>query len=150
MNSFDKQNQLKDFIAMAKKSTYAASDNAIDSLNKEIKYEFLDNDFTYNDTYVGQKSFSGFEYVSYKGTPIWSLNYFGNSYEESPNYEFLKLALSQCSSKFPYRGPELLEMEDMLYKCSVEGDFNSFKGEELIYRNAVLIYKCIFIGGIIN
>lgn len=135
------------FLLRAKNSTYVTGDNKTASSRPASNdYRYSEDDYLYMDTYLGSQNFAGEEAVWIKNTPVWSMNYYGQVLKDPFNPEFLKEALSRVTPELPFRGPELYQKGDYLYQCQVQGDFDCFHGEELIYCKHEKIYTCIFHG----
>lgn len=140
------------FLLFAKRNTYAAAENKVNSSrinSHDFRYE-NDNGYTYYDSYLGGECFAGEEAVWIHDTPAWSMNYAGRVIGENFNIDFLKEVLMAVPEELPFRGPEIYTNGDYHYHCKVEGDFIWFQGyEEVFYRNEK-IYECYFHGGIIH
>ncbi len=143
--------QLVTFLLKAKQSTYASRLNKVKSLrNGATDYKFIDNDYTYNDSFFGTERFSGQEIVYKHDRVCWSMNYYGNVLSHDFSGDFLKSALLEGTITMPFRGPNLYTKGDYTYTCHVLGDLNSFKGHEIIYYKTKEIYTCEFHGGYIQ
>ena len=145
-------NKIIEFLVEAKKHTYAAKGAEVDSSrvrSHDLKYE-KDN-LMYYDSYLGSNKFSGTEAVYENNKPIWSLNYMGRVLDKT-NFsgDFLKEALMLVSIDNPYRGPLMYKNGDYEYKMTLDGDFNYFKGYEIIAYKHKIIYECNFIGGVLE
>lgn len=64
--------------------------------------------------------------------------------------DFLKEALSNVPRGMPYRGPGKYMKGNFTYKCTVEGNFEWFKGYEEIFHTDTKVYECRFHGGILK
>ncbi|MEC9490927.1 MAG: DUF5680 domain-containing protein [Halanaerobiales bacterium] len=102
------------------------------------------------DSYLGGEKFAGEEAVWIKDTPIWAMNYYGQVLAPGFEGDFLKDALLNVSAEMPYRGPSEYTKGELKYKCLVTGDFEYFKGDEVIYKTDNKVYECRFHGGIIK
>lgn len=139
---------LRDFLVRAKRSTYAAGKNeAASSRPSSHDFRYEEADYSYIDTYLGGQKFIGEEAVWEKGVAVWGMNYYGQSFNERFDGDFLKEALSRTSALTPFRGPELYQRGDYLYCCQIHGDFERFSGEERIYCRKEKVYFCLFHGG---
>ncbi len=145
--------KLYNFLIMAKKRTYANEN--IKKQNSTRKgsydYEYDDGSMLYHDTYFGGKCFMGEEVVyEEKDTPIWGMNYYGITLDESLSEEIvdkvLRPALMQVGSDniIPVRGPKKYINGEYTYTFDVLGNIDYFEGEEIIYKNDKKIYilKC--------
>jgi len=70
--------QLHTFIIRAKQATYVGGGQ------KLLPYrlgshdlQFIENDWAYHDSYLGENDFIGEEAVYHKGKIVWAMNYFG-------------------------------------------------------------------------
>ena len=141
-------NDIRNFLVRAKNNTYAAGGNEV-TPSKPNSHDFCynENDYLYIDTYFGNQKFAGEECVWIKDNAVWAMNYYGQSMNENFNITFLKEALSHVSTAMPFRGPEFYQKGDYIYHCQVQGDFESFSGEEKIYCKQEKVYSCTFHGG---
>lgn len=139
---------LNDFLVISKRNTYANGTNEIET-NKEntYKYEYINNDYTYTDTYYGSSRFAGCEVVYLKNVPIFSLNYSGIVLNDNFNSRFLKESLMKVNAHSPFRGPNFYSNNDYTYICNVSGDINYFHGNEEIYYKDIKVYELYFHGG---
>ena len=137
------------FLLVAKKNTYAASKNRVDSCRKnscDFRYEDKSG-YTYLDSYIGGEKFAGEEVVWLQDKPIWSMNYAGRTMGENFSSDFLKEVLMEVPVDLPFRGPEIYTKGDYHYHCKVEGEFIWFQGYEEIFYMDKKIYECYFHGG---
>lgn len=152
---FNKQ-ELSKFLVEAKKSTYAAGDQAHKIINSDksttITYE-KDN-WKYHDNYFGGEPYGGREVVFYKNKPVYIMTYYGFVDEsiKAPNlvYTCLMNALKLIPEDKPFRGPEEYQEENLIYENIHSGEVDNFKGEETIKQNGKLIYKANYMGGFID
>ena len=139
-----------DFLIRAKKATYAGKGpETAPSRPGSHDLKYSEGDLMYLDTYLGGERFAGEEALWISGAPAWSMNYAGRVTGEQFSGDFLKEALSHVPEDKPFRGPEVYSHGDHTYRCSVEGDFEWFRGREIIEYRGETIYECVFHGGII-
>lgn len=152
-----------EFLVKAKKSTYAndtikkADSSRIGS--KDYNYEeIIDNKkYIYHDTYFGGTKFIGEEVVYYDSDkPIWGMNYYGVTLDDSLGEEAmdnaLRPALMQVGEDrniIPVRGPSRYENNGYIYKFEITGTIENFNGVEQIYKDNKLIYELHCTGGAI-
>jgi len=146
---------LKQFILEAGRNTYASE-------NPNIKVKEVDNsttinyqngDWKYNDNYFGGEPYGGREVVFYQNKPVWMMVYYGwvvegNDFNEI--YKILSLALRNSTLDMPYRGPKELIDGEFKYVNELDGDVNSFSGEEKIFKGDTLVYTAKYIGGMVD
>lgn len=138
------------FLVCAKKSTYSAGINKVQSTRiKSTDFSYEENPYKYYDTYLGGERFSGEEAIWLHDNPIWSMNYSGRELSDNFNNSFLKEVLSKVSADFPYRGPRIYTKGDYCYHCKINGEFIWFQGYEDIFCLNEKIYECYFHGGVI-
>lgn len=144
------EDELKDFIIKAKKSTYASKQNKVPSIKKASHdYAYKEGEYEYYDTYFGSSSFSGQEVV-YKGdNACWSMNYYGHTESQYFSGDFLKEALLEVDKKHLFRGKEIYTKGDYTYTCHTVGSIALFEGKEQIYYQNEKIYECMYHGGIL-
>ena len=141
--------ELIEFRLEANVNTYAAYMNEVDATrpaSHDFRYE--SGDYMYHDTYVGGEEFAGEEAVWKKGVTVYAMNYMGRVLDDRFSGDFLKEALRAADKRMPYRGPEIYQSGEYTYRCNVTGDFTWFQGYEEIYWNDILVYECVFHGGL--
>lgn len=145
-------NKIIEFLLVAKKNTYAAANNKVDSCRMNSHdYRYQDkNGFTYLDSYLGGECFVGEEVVWLYENSVWSMNYVGRVIGENFSGDFLKEVLMQVPAELPFRGPEIYTKGDYHYHCKVDGEFVWFQGYEEIFYMDEKIYECYFHGGAIR
>lgn len=149
--------ELYDFLIEAKKQTYANENikKVASSRLGSHDYNYQKDNMTYHDTYFGGKIFMGEEVVYLEGdTPIWGMNYYGVTIDETLSEEAMDKALRPALMKvgedkevIPVRGPRKYINEDFEYNFIVEGNLDYFQGEETIYKNNVKVYELKCHGG---
>lgn len=152
---FDKKELCK-FLVKAKKSTYAAGDNAekIIGDDKSTTIVFEDGDWKYHDNYFGGEPYGGREVVFFKDKPIYIMTYYGLVDESVSDinivYGILMNALKLIPEDKPYRGPEKYDENDLSYSNSYTGEVDNFFGEEIITENGKEIYRAKYMGGFVD
>lgn len=155
---------LNEFLIKAKKETYANSSakkiNPSRLGSKDYEYETMINgkSYKYHDTYFGGTKFIGEEVVYIDSSfPLWAMNYYGVTLDESLSEEFMDNALRPALMKvgideyvLPLRGPSKFENNGFIYTFKTEGTIENFEGLEEIYKDNKLIYKLYCHGGIIK
>lgn len=146
-----KNNDLIDFIVLAKQSTYASQNHKLSPLRKESHdYMFEDGEYQYYDSFFGSSCFSGQEVVYYNHKVCWSMNYYGRVLDDHFSGDFLKEVLLHVDKQKPYRGRDIYKKGEYVYVSSVVGDVNLFQGKEDIYYQSQKIYEGLFHGGVIG
>ncbi len=85
---------LRRFLMRAKQRTYASGQNtAPPSRPQSHDFRYSEQDYLYIDTYLGSRNFTGEEAVWISDTPVWALNYYGISLDDTFYSAFLKEAL---------------------------------------------------------
>ena len=151
--------KLSNFLIEAKKQTYANQN--IQTQNSSRKgsydYEYTNGNMLYHDTYFGGTHFIGEEVVYQENnTPIWGMNYYGITLDESLQEEAIDKVLRPALMKvgdtniLPVRGPKEFIQGDYKYTFTVTGDLNNFSGQEIIYKNNKKIYELKCHGGAIK
>ncbi|RJQ35160.1 hypothetical protein C4568_01575 [Candidatus Parcubacteria bacterium] len=149
--------ELTNFLNEANKATYANQDAPkSQSLRPSSQdYHFERGNLTYHDTYFGARDFLGEEIVYKAGEPVWGMNYYGyvlkSDVSTKDAYAILRPALMQeYDDILPVRGPREFVLGESKYTNQVEGTLERFSGEEQIYLNGELIYRCWYHGGSIE
>lgn len=151
--------ELIKFLIEAKKQTYANEN--IEKINPTRKgshdYEYSSKNMTYHDTFFGGTKFMGEEVVYSKETiPVWGMNYYGITLDESLSEEAMDKVLRPALMKvgeddiLPVRGTKEYINGEYKYVFNVSGDIDYFEGEETIYKKDVKIYSLKCHGGIIK
>lgn len=159
----DIDNIFIDFLIKAKKSTYANS--KVEKVkpsrigSADYNYEEIINNkkYTYHDTYFGGTKFIGEEVVYCDSDkPIWGMNYYGVTYDETLGEEAMDKALRPALMKvgedknvIPVRGLSKFENNGYVYTFKTTGTIENFDGIEQIYKEKKLIYELHCSGGII-
>ena len=150
------------FLIKAKKSTYANStiEKSESSRTGSSDYnyeEIIDGSkYTYHDTYFGSTKFIGEEVVYCDSDkPIWGMNYYGITFDDTLGEEAMDSALRPAlmkveESDIPVRGPSKFENNGYIYTFNTTGTMESFDGVEQIYKNNKLIYELHCSGGLIK
>ncbi len=151
---------LYEFLIEAKKQTYANEnvEKANSSRNGSYDYEYSNGNMIYHDTYFGGTKFMGEEVVyAEEITPIWGMNYYGVTLDETLSEEAVDKALRPALMQvgmdkdvIPVRGPKEYINGEYKYTFVVEGDLNYFEGTETIYKNNKRVYILKCHGGIIK
>ncbi len=152
-------NNLLEFLIEAKKQTYANEDvkKQESSRKGSYDYEYSDGNMLYHDTYFGGTNFMGEEVVyDNLDTPIWGMNYYGVTLDETLSEEVidkaLRPALMQVGSDYviPVRGPKEYINGEYKHTFDVSGNLDYFEGEESIYKSDKKVYILKCHGGIIK
>lgn len=153
-----------DFLIRAKKSTYANS--TIEKVkpsrigSSDYQYEEIVNNkkYTYHDTYFGGIKFMGEEVVYCDSNkPVWGMNYYGVTIDDTLGEEAIDMALRPALMKvgedkdvIPVRGSSKFINNGYTYTFKVTGTIENFDGIEQIYKEDNLIYELHCSGGIIK
>ncbi len=147
-------NKLCEFLIKAKRSSYAAGNNAKSVKEKDgsTSLFFIDGDFKYHDNYFGGEPFGGREVIFYKDKSVHIMVYYGkvnNTIKNSePIYQFLREALKLIPKEYPFRGPKEFTNDNLTYKNLYFGNIDCFSGEEtIIDKNGKVIYQGKYLGG---
>lgn len=150
---------IENFLIEAKKQTYAnESVEKMQSSRLNSKdYEYKKENMTYHDTYFGGTRFIGEEVIYFDNKPLWGMNYYGVTLDETLGEEAMDNALRPALMRvgedkdiIPIRGPKEFINGEFRYLFDVIGDINNFNGVETIYKNNVKIYELKCTGGLIK
>lgn len=144
--------ELKNFIAEARKNTYAGGIKPVENppLAGSYQLEYRKGDYFYRDIYfAGKENFIGQEVVYLKDTPIWSMVYCGSA-EPPEATDFLKKSLSVLGEKCRFNEECKFEEVDFKYKNEGEGTLERFHGKESISIKGERVYKLRYQGGLIS
>lgn len=150
---------IKKFLIEAKKQTYA-NENIEKKASSRLgssDYEYSSNGITYHDTYFGGVNFMGEEVVYIdKDTPIWGMNYYGVTFDNTLSEEAIDKALRPAlmlvgtDDILPVRGPKEFINGEYKYTFKVNGDLERFDGCEVIYKDDIKVYELKCHGGLIK
>ncbi len=151
---------VRDFLIEAKRHTYAAQgDDAsvVPLLPGSRQLEYGNESLFYRDVYFGVAYFVGQETVYQKGQPYWSMIYAGGvdqavtaMDEVRGIYAFLRAALRQVSTEHIFRGPSNFRDGDYDYENSFDGNFETFRGSEVIRHRGRIVYTLSYSGGVLR
>jgi len=148
--------RLMNFLAMAKKKTYASTTSKVKKTKDGGKnYKINQGDYVYTDTYFGNLIDCGQERVYVKGKVVWAMAYRGgitpgNERMHTQAFSFLKKCMRKIPKIFPIRGPKQVKEGDWLYVNKWRGDVKGFVGEENIYYKGKKITFRNYVGGLIK
>lgn len=150
-NNYSKD-KIINFLILAKKKTYAGNAEEEKESTRPKSHDLIyeQGNYKYIDTYLGGERFIGEEAIFDNDNPVWAMNYKGIEINERFSANFLKQALSNVDISKPYRGPEIFKDGIYTYVCKIDGSFEDFSGEEIIYCQNEKVYTCTFCGGIIK
>ncbi len=149
-------NALHEFIVRAKQATYVGSGQ------KLLPYrlgshdlQFLDGDWAYHDSYLGENDFIGEEAVYYRGKVIWAMNYFGRILKpekitSAQAGAMIKASLTKMYAEGRFLGRFEHSEGDLTYVDTNEGDVQFFTGREWISRGVETVYELVYHGGIVK
>jgi len=143
---------LKEFIAEARRNTYASSSTGVDNprLLESVQMEFQKRDFFYRDIYfLGDKKFIGQEIVYQNSKPVWGMGYIGDVISKLEE-KFLKEALLELSSKCRFGGTFEHIKREYKYQDKGQGNIEDFSGEEKIFVENKQIYRLSYNGGLLS
>lgn len=153
-------NKLYNFLIEAKKQTYANEnvEKVSPSRKGSHDYHYQNNEMIYHDTYFGGTKFMGEEVVYCNDeTPIWGMNYYGITLDETLSEESMDKALrpalmlvGEDKDVIPVRGPRNYQNGEYEYNFSVSGDLDCFEGKETIHKGKTKVYELKCHGGIIK
>ena len=157
------KNTFINFLIKAKKSTYANSNiKKVESSrvgSSDYHYEeIIDNKkYIYHDTYFGGTKFIGEEVVYCDDNkPVWGMNYYGVTLDDTLGEEAMDKALRPALMKvgedeniIPVRGIAKFENNGYTYTFKTTGTIEKFDGIEQIYKDNNLIYELHCSGGMI-
>ena len=150
--------ELNSFIVRAKAATYMARPRPTPTVTgNQTVYTFESGDFAYSDRYFGSEAFVGQELVSYLGTVIWGMNYFGLVVGSDPPVtgsevaDILRDALGQMYAEGRFLGGFQWSNGVHSYSDHSVGDVTEFRGEESIRDSGHReVYRLAYHGGLVR
>lgn len=157
-------NNFEIFLINAKKKTYANSkiEKVTSSRIGSNDYHYTElidgNKYSYHDTYFGGTKFMGEEVVYCNSNkPIWGMNYYGVTFDDTLGEEAMDNALrpalmrvGEDKNVIPTRGPSKFENNGYIYTFKTSGTIENFNGIEQVHKADKLIYELHCFGGIIK
>lgn len=147
------ETELRSFLVEAKQNNCAAGgDTQAEPSRLGAKdYPYVNDNYPYLDSYVGELDFAGQEVVWKDGSAVWAMNYFGATITLIEGFpEFLFAALKQVSPEAPFRGSAHYSSASFKYVCRWNGDLGKFNGEEQIIYQGKVIFSLLFHGGYVK
>ena len=155
MTTFD-LNTLHDFIIRAKAATYVGSGQ------KLLPYrlgshdlQFVDSDWAYHDSYLGESDFIGEEIVYYQRQVVWGMNYLGvilqpDRISSAQAGDVIKVSLTRLYEEGRFLGGFEHIVDELRYVDTSEGDFPLFHGKEWIEQAGQIVYELRYHGGLVK
>jgi hypothetical protein len=155
MTTFD-LNMLHTFIVRAKAATYVGGGQA--SLPYRLgshDLQFIDGDWAYHDSYLGESDFIGEEIVYYRRQVVWGMNYFGyilqpDRISSAQAGHVIKVSLTRLYQESRFLGGFDHTVDEYRYVDTNAGDFQLFHGKEWIEREGQIVYELRYHGGLIK
>ena len=148
--------ELMDFILRAKQASYVGGGKMLLPYRLgSHDLQFLEDDWAYHDSYVGENDFMGEEIVYYRGKAIWGMNYFGRiihaeSITSAEAGNVIRQSLSKMYQSGRFLGGFKYITGNLTYVDTNEGDPLYFKGKEWIEKDGEIVYALDYHGGLIN
>ncbi len=151
-----KIDMLQAFIVRAKAATYVGSGQ------KLLPYrlgshdlQFLDGDWAYHDSYVGENDFMGEELVYYQRQVVWGMNYFGyilqpDRITSAQAGHVIKGSLTRLYAEGRFLGGFEHTIDNLCYVDTNTGSVSLFHGKEWIEREGQIAYELLYHGGLIK
>jgi hypothetical protein len=152
--------KLAEFLVKAKQHTWAARADRIEPERPGFKeFIFKDGLWSYRDSYVSKVMSHGTEVVRYDEWPVWLMSSCGGMMPKfrkdrkltKETFDFLKEALMQVDTDFPFRGPAI-HLGRFEYQNAISGTIRLFTGTEVIcdrHGDKTKLYQAYYIGNLI-
>lgn len=152
----DRFQEMLEFIVRAKANTYVGGGQ------KQPPYrlgshdlQYMEGDWVYHDSYLGENDFIGEEAVYYRGKVIWGMNYFGRILRperitSSQAGQVIQQSLSQMYKEGRFLGGFKYPLGEFTYIDTNNGDMTFFTGREFITRDNEVVYELVYHGGIVK
>jgi hypothetical protein len=144
------------FIIRAKQATYVGGGQTMLPYRLgSHDLQFIDGDWAYHDSYLGENDFIGEEAVYYQRKVVWAANYFGRilipeKITSAQAGEMIKTSLTRMYAEGRFLGGFVHSEGELTYVDSSEGDITFFTGREYIRRDKDVVYELVYHGGLIN
>jgi hypothetical protein len=155
MDNVSPQN-LNAFIVRAKAATYVGDGQQVPSCRPgSHDLQFTDGDWSYLDSYFGERDFIGQEVVYYSGKPVWAMNYYGrillaDLITPAQAGGVIKASLSRMYTEGRFLGGFEHQHGGFTYTDTSAGDASCFHGRETIAYAGEIAYELIYHGGLIK
>ena len=149
-------NELHAFIVRAKQVTYVGGGQRLLPYRLgSHDLQFIEDDWAYHDSYLGESDFIGQEAVYYRQKVVWAMNYFGRILGSAritsvQAGEMIKTSLSKMYAEGRFLGGFEYADGELTYVDTNEGDVQFFTGREWISRNSEIVYELVYHGGLIK
>jgi len=149
-------NELQGFIVRAKQVTYVGGGQRLLPYRLgSHDLQFIEGDWAYHDSYLGESDFIGQEAVYYRQKVVWAMNYFGRILNSewitsAQAGAMIKTSLSRLYEENRFLGGFQHTEGELTYVDTNEGDFQFFTGREWISRDGEIIYELVYHGGLIK
>jgi hypothetical protein len=148
--------QLHTFIIRAKQATYVGGGrNLLPYRLGSHDLQFIEGDWAYHDSYLGESDFIGEEAVYYKQKVVWAMNYFGRilvpeKITSAHAGAMIKSSLTRMYGEGRFLGGFVHSEGELTYIDTSEGDIAYFTGREYIRRDKEVVYELVYHGGLVN
>jgi len=149
-------NELRKFKKEAHGAGYESENpkNEVKEKDGSTTLWYESGDWKFHDNYFGGEPYGGRTVISYRNKPVWIMVYYGWLDEKVSDvnaaYSFLRKALRAVGEEESFRGPKEFSEGDFRYVNSWEGGLENYSGKEAMYIDDSLIYKAMYIGGLVN
>ena len=147
---------LVNFILRAKQASYVGGGKSLLPYRLgSHDLQFIDGDWAYHDSYVGESDFLGEELVYYRGKVVWGMNYFGRitvpeKITSAQAGAIIQKSLSKMYQSGRFLGGFTHKVEKYTYTDTNDGDPEYFTGQEWIDIEGEIVYELVYHGGLIK
>jgi hypothetical protein len=155
MTAFD-LNTLHNFIVRAKAASYVGGGQKLLPYRLgSYDLQFIDGDWAYHDSYLGESDFIGEEIIYYQGQVAWGMNYFGvilqpDRISSAQAGHVIKVSLTRLYQEGRFLGGFEYTVDGLRYIDTNEGDFRLFHGKEWIEHEGQIVYELRYHGGLVK
>ena len=148
--------ELIDFILLAKQASYVGGGSSLLPYRLgSHDLQFIQGDWAYHDSYLGESDFIGEEIVYYCGKVVWGMNYFGRillpeKITSAQAGTIIQQSLSKMYQSGRFLGGFQHTVGEYCYTDANEGDALYFTGKEWIDLNGELVYQLVYHGGLVK
>jgi len=147
--------QLRTFLIEANKNTYSTGNESLNKkeTDKSTTISYKKGEWRFHDNFFGGEPYGGREVVFYRESPVWIMVYYGSIDKKivpESVYPTLQKALWSMPDEYPFRGPTEIQDGEYTYRNHWIGTLEEFKGEEIILKENIEIYKASYGGGLVD
>ena len=152
----DRFQELLGFIVRAKSASYEGGGRTLLPYRLgSHDLQYMEGDWAYHDSYLGENDFIGEEVVYYRWKVVWAMNYFGrilrpDHITSAQAGQVIQQSLSRMYEESRFLGGFKYPVGEYTYIDTNTGDMTFFTGREFITRDNEIVYELVYHGGLVK